>query len=78
MALERTNQQSQINNTERCNIELRAAQATITELQNVRDALKKDMSRLEEKVSELQGECSRAAVAADSARAQQKHYKVSS
>ncbi|XP_026314299.1 citron Rho-interacting kinase isoform X2 [Hyposmocoma kahamanoa] len=75
MALERTIQQLQTNNSERCNIELRAAQATTAELQNERDALKNDMKRLEDKVSELQGECSRAAAAADSARAQQKHYK---
>lgn len=77
MALERTIQQLKTSNIERTNIELRTAQATTVDLQNERDVLKNDLKRLEDKLTELQGECSRAVAAADCARAQQKHYKVS-
>lgn len=78
MALQRTNQELTTGITERSSAELRAAKAQAADLQAERDGLKDDLRRLEDRVAELQGECSRAVAAADSARMQHLHYKVRS
>lgn len=78
MALQRTNQELTTGITERSSAELRAAKAQAADLQAERDGLKDDLRRLEDRVAELQGECSRAVAAADSARVQHLHYKVRS
>ncbi|XP_049879050.1 citron Rho-interacting kinase isoform X2 [Pectinophora gossypiella] len=75
MALERTNQQLSTNISDRTNAELRAAQASVAEIQAERDALREDFRRLESRVAELQAECARATALADTAQQQQKHYK---
>lgn len=76
MALERANQQLSSGIAERNSAELRVAQATSGELRSERDALRAELQRLEAKVAELQAECASAVAAADTARVQQRHYKV--
>ncbi|XP_063368778.1 citron rho-interacting kinase [Cydia amplana] len=75
MALERTNQELASAASDRTCAELRVAQAQNEDLASERDGLREDMARLEARVSEMQTECARAVAAADSARAQHKHYK---
>ncbi|XP_050353235.1 citron rho-interacting kinase-like [Nymphalis io] len=75
MALQRTNQELSSGVIERTNSELRAAQTQALELQSERDLLKEDMARVEARVKDLQVECNSALAAADTARAQHKHYK---
>ncbi|XP_068623643.1 citron rho-interacting kinase-like [Battus philenor] len=75
MALQRTNQELSSGIMERSNAELRSAQARVKELQNERDTLKEELNKLDARFSELQAENSRANAAAETARAQQKHYK---
>ncbi|XP_060806753.1 citron rho-interacting kinase [Amyelois transitella] len=68
MALERTNQELNIHNTERNN-------AAVAELERERDVLKEELRGAEAQNRELQAECTRALAAADTARLQQRHYK---
>ncbi|XP_052739013.1 citron Rho-interacting kinase [Bicyclus anynana] len=75
MALQRTNQELRSGIVERTNSELRVVQGQASELQTERDLLKADLTRVEARVKELQNECSSALAAADTARAQHKHYK---
>lgn len=75
MALERSNQELSMKVSKRNSLDTRASQ-TVRELEIERDSMREEKTRLEAKVAELQAECARAAAAADSARAQQKHYKV--
>ncbi|CAH2052087.1 unnamed protein product, partial [Iphiclides podalirius] len=77
MALQRTNQELSSGIVERSNGELRATQAHVAELQTERDSLKEKLIRLETRLSDLQTENIRAHQAAETARAQQKHYKDS-
>ncbi|CAH2259548.1 jg24268 [Pararge aegeria aegeria] len=75
MALQCSNQELRSGIAERTKNELRVVQTQASELQSERDLLKGDLSRVEARVKELQMECSSALAAADTARAQHKHYK---
>jgi hypothetical protein len=76
MALQRTNQELSSGISERATTELQAARAQAAAVAAERDVVRADLRRLEARVAELQDDCSKAAAAAETARAQHLHYKV--
>ncbi|XP_048482527.1 citron rho-interacting kinase [Plutella xylostella] len=75
MSLERTIQEMTSSAKERANSELRRMQAKVAEMEVERNLLREEQKRLETKVEEMNAQCERNLAAADSARAQQRHYK---
>ncbi|CAG9104296.1 unnamed protein product [Plutella xylostella] len=75
MSLERTIQEMTSSAKERANSELRRMQAKVAEMEVERNLLREEQKRLETKVEEMTAQCERNLAAADSARAQQRHYK---
>ncbi|XP_075983571.1 uncharacterized protein LOC142981496 isoform X2 [Anticarsia gemmatalis] len=75
MALQRTNQELTSGIAERNSAEVRNAKAAAASLRTERDTLRDDLRRLQAKCDSLQSDCSRALAEADSAKAQQQHYK---